>query len=241
MVHSEETRRKISLALKGKFAGDRNPQYGKPVTEEAKRKISETKKAQHRHVVHTEAARKKMSEANKGERHHQYGKPLSESTRIKISLSKRGKHLPKHSEESKRKMSESHKGKKHTLETRMKMSEAQRGEKAKLWKGGISYGAYCKEHRPARVRVREWFGNKCVLCGEPPLKEQLTVHHVDYNKNACCDDKKPLFVILCRSCHALTNNNREYWEKYFVDMIDSYYGGKCYFTREEYMRFCGNT
>jgi len=36
-----------------------------------------------------------------------------------------------------------------------------------------------------------------------------------------------------KSCHAKTNHNREHWEQYFADMINSDYGGKCYLTKEE--------
>lgn len=204
-------------------------------TEETKRKISETKKSQHLHTVHTEDARKKMSEANKGDKHHNYGQALPEDIKEKISLSLKGRKRPPRSKEWCDKIAAAHVGKKHSAETREKMSEAQRGEKAKLWKGGLSYGKYCKKHRPAKKRVRAWFGNKCVMCGEPPIKEQLIVHHADYNKNACCDKTKPMFVTLCRSCHGTTNNNREYWQEYFSSLINGYYGGKCYLTKDEYL------
>ena len=43
----------------------------------------------------------------------------------------------------------------------------------------------------------------------------------------------PLFVSLCQSCHAKTNKNREYWEQHFTEMINEYYGGRCYFLKEE--------
>ena len=62
--HSEETKKKISEARKGK---------GKPLSEETRRK---------------------MSEANKGENHPMYGKPRSEETRKKISETLKGKNNP---------------------------------------------------------------------------------------------------------------------------------------------------
>jgi hypothetical protein len=235
MSHTEETKQKISAALKGKRVGEANPQYGKPHSEETKRKISETKKSQHRHTILSEEARNKISLANKGENHHQYGKPISKETKLKLSNAMKGKKRPPRSKEWCDKIAAAHIGKKHSEETKIKMSNAQLGEKAKLWKGGLSYGKYCKKFRPVKKRVRAWFGNTCVLCGEPPLKEQLIVHHCDYNKNTCCDNNRPLFVTLCRSCHGETNSNREYWESLFVKWIDSYYGGKCFLTREEYV------
>jgi hypothetical protein len=31
-----------------------------------------------------------------------------------------------------------------------------------------------------------------------------------------------------------TNHNRDYWENYFSELINTKYGGKCYYTKEEY-------
>lgn len=42
--YSEETRKKMSLAKIGLFKGEKNPNFGKPMSEEQKLKISETKK-----------------------------------------------------------------------------------------------------------------------------------------------------------------------------------------------------
>ena len=77
---------------------------GKHHSEESKRKISESKKGKpNRHKGHsqTEETKRKISEALKGKSH-----PNSEETKAKISATLKGKH---HSEETKRKMSESHK------------------------------------------------------------------------------------------------------------------------------------
>ena len=78
--------------------------------------------------------RKSQSERNAGKNNPNYGK--------------RYKRPPRDPEWCK-KISEGHKGLKHSLETRLKMSESQLGEKAKLWKGGLSYGKYCKKAKPA--------------------------------------------------------------------------------------------
>jgi hypothetical protein len=198
------------------------------------RKMAETKRSQHRRVVHSEEARKKMSEANLGVKHHQYGKPISDEVKQKISITMSGRKRPQRSPEWCRKISEGHKGKRHTMETRMKMSKAQLGEKAKLWKGGLSYGLYCKDAKPSYKRVRAYFSHCCVRCGQPQTKEKLCVHHVDYDKEAGCKGKKFWAVTLCRSCHTETNNNREYWESQFKEMITNYYGGKCMLTEQEF-------
>ena len=99
-THTEETKRKMSEALKGK----NNPNYGKHHTEETKRKMSEAKKGENNHFYgkhHTEETKRKISEAQKGKHH-------TEETRIKMSHALKGRVL---SEEWKKKISEAQKGK----------------------------------------------------------------------------------------------------------------------------------
>jgi len=112
------------------------------------------------------------------------------------------------------------------------------GEHASGWQGGISYGEYCekwhgKRGENLRQRVRAFFGYRCALCGEPQNGKALQVHHVDYNKQMCCDRDPHLFVPLCDRCHPLTNFNRGYWRLYFRELIALQYGGKCYYRKEE--------
>lgn len=114
---------------------------------------------------------------------------------------------------------------------------------------GNSYGKYCEKfNEDFKRRVRAFFNNTCVECG---LKAEnnitgtrgnkvwkLSVHHVHYDKEACCngDTTNWLFVPLCLSCHNLTGKkeNREFYQKKFTDLINEKYGGKCYYTKEEY-------
>ena len=94
---SEETRKKLSEAHKGKHH-----------SEETRKKLSENRKG----MQHSEETRKKLSESNKGKHH-------SEETRKKFSENRKGKYTGennpmygKHlSEESKKKISEARKGK----------------------------------------------------------------------------------------------------------------------------------
>jgi hypothetical protein len=105
------------------------------------------------------------------------------------------------------------------------------------WNGGISYGKYCyKFNNDLRNRVREFFENKCFLCGKPQYQQnkKLSVHHVNYDKRACCSDKPALFVPLCTSCHMKTNGDRKTWEDYFEQILKEKYNYKCYYTKEEY-------
>ena len=100
---SEETKKKLSEALKGRKCG--------PHSDETKKKISEANKGKKR----TSEQKKKMSEAHKGQ----------------IAWNK-GKKTRPHSEETRKKISEAHKGHSHSEETKRKISEALKGRHWKL-------------------------------------------------------------------------------------------------------------
>ena len=168
-------------------------------------------------------------------------KRWDEETRRKMSEAHKGK---THSEETRRKMSEARKGKTLSEETRRKQSDSQKGEKncmygkrgerSPRWKGGISFEPYCpKFNREFKERVRSFFGYRCAECGAPQNGKKLAVHHVNFNKMSCCDGTPPLFVPLCPSCHGHTQKDRDYWEEHFTRMINEYHGGACYFPKEE--------
>lgn len=112
-------------------------------------------------------------------------------------------------------------GKKHTLETTQKIKNTLKGklalDKNPAWCGGRSFEPYCpKFNRKFKERVREYFNRTCQICGitEIELGYHLCVHHVTYNKETCCDDSTPRFIVLCSSCHTKTNFNRDYWREY---------------------------
>lgn len=115
------------------------------------------------------------------------------------------------------------------------------GENHPNWRGGLSYEPYCQLfNNEFKERVREFFGRRCVECGASENGKRLSVHHVVYDKEACCNEgeavENRLFVPLCASCHTRTNHNRDYWQEKFTNLIQEQYGGKCYFTKEEYER-----
>jgi group I intron endonuclease len=119
IVHSEETRKKLSESHKGQ----RPWMWGKKHTEETKKKISLANTGK----LATEEHKRKLSEARAGNKHPMYGKHHSEETKRKISLSEKGKIM---SEEAKRKISEAFKGehhpmygKHHTYESKQKISK----------------------------------------------------------------------------------------------------------------------
>jgi len=115
--HSEETKKKMSEARKGKSP-----------SEEHKKKISESLKGR---KVPKETLTK-VSKSISGDKNHFYGKHHTDETKARMSKSHTGKKL---SNEHKRKLSESSKGNKsmtgrhHSEETKKKMSIARKGKK----------------------------------------------------------------------------------------------------------------
>lgn len=170
------------------------------------------------------------------------GKKLSEETKNKLSEMRKGEQNPffgkTHTPEVREKIRQAHLGRKQTDEHKKK--RAMKGEENPAWKGGISKTPYCEKfNEEFKRRVRDFFKNKCVLCGRTKEengkdKRALGVHHVNYDKMVCCNDTKPLFVIVCTHCHRKIHF--EDWCEYFTDLINTKYNGKCYYTKEEYKK-----
>jgi hypothetical protein len=111
------------------------------------------------------------------------------------------------------------------------------GKNSATWKGGISFEPYCpKFNNKLKERIRAFFEYRCIACGkhENELKRKLYCHHVEYNKQACCDGKPIHFAAMCSKHHAMTNHYREQWETMIHRIIDEIYNGKSYYTEEEY-------
>jgi len=240
-ARTEETRKRMSESAKKRA----------PISEETRKKRSESLMGEKHPMFgkhHSEETRKKLSESLKGKmcgsKNPMFGKHPSEEARLKMSLSHKGKNsgeknpmFGKPGQNLGKRMSE---------ETKRKLSAAltgkYRGEKCPQWKGGVSFEPYCQKFtKEFKERVRAFFWYRCVECGSPQNEMKLAVHHVTYNKSACCDNNVPLFVALCQSCHMKTGRNREYWKQHFTDMLVQYYGGKSYFTKEEFEQYSNGT
>lgn len=185
----------------------------------------------HLGLHHTEKTRRKMSELRKGKKHSEEwnkknsesnkGRKFTEEHRKHLSESKKGKPKPKPTEETCKKMSESQK------QLCKEHPERYRLQNNPMWKGGISFEPYCpKFNNEFKERVRKFFNYTCQICN----KFGNNIHHVNYDKMVCCNDVKPLFINLCRSCHQKTNHNRECWEEFFTNKIILEYDGKCYLS-----------
>lgn len=163
---------------------------------------------------HTEETKRKISENNKG-------KIISKEHKEKL----RDFHLGlKLSDETKEKLSKIHKGKKPSKETREKMSIAQRGKKGSGWKGGISNQKYCyKFNEMKKEEIRNKYNNCDFISGLHKdiinKGKKLSVHHIDYNKEQGCNSEWKL-IPLSSSHHSRTNNNRWFWNKLFMNVLE---------------------
>jgi hypothetical protein len=250
---SPETRQKLSHAGRGKKRSD-----------ETRQKLSQSKMGENNpNYGKTFSPEEKARFGLRGELNPHFGKEQSVETRKKISDSHKGKTL---SDETRRKIGISITGRKHSVETRQRMSDALKGKpkpdgfikrnsgpNASNWQGGISFGKYCcKFNRAFKENVRGYFSNTCQLCGHIWVMGErlLDVHHVYYNKGACCEvdpngeysytlsGKKLVvsgspnkFVPLCRSpCHSSTMPFKERydWAIYFEKLINEKFGGRSY-------------
>lgn len=211
--HSTETKRKISEAGKNRA----------PISEETRRKMSEA------HRNPSEEIRRKISEGNKNRPRFSH----SDEARRKISDANKRRVI---SEETRRKMSESHKGNQnllghnHTDEARRKISEATKGKNNPNWQGGISFGKYCpKFNEEFKEKIREKYNRKCFLCSKTEVENgrKLGVHHVNYDKKCLCVDIECEFVPLCVNCHMKTNGKRIHWEAVITGMLNNPSGQLC--------------
>ena len=118
--------------------GEYNPMYGKQLSEETK---------------------KRLSESRKGENNAMYGRHHSTESKQKMSESHKGKKLgkdnpfygKKHSEEARRKISDAHRGKRLSKEHINKVAEANRG---KHWYNNGKENKFCFECPPGFIPGR---------------------------------------------------------------------------------------
>lgn len=132
-------------------------------------------------------------------------------------------------------------GKNHTESAKEAVSIANKGKKCgpdnPSWNGGKSFEPYCaKFNEEFKERCRAFFNYECVICGKPQKENdrKLSCHHVNYDKQICCNDNPAYFAVLCTSCHGKTGHRRELWMYILKYIIDEIYNGKSYYTREEW-------
>ena len=128
----------------------------------------------------------------------------------KISKSLTGKKRKPFTEEHKRRIGLVAKGRKHSEESKRKMSECRKGGKAYQWRGGISRGYktgyYSREYKEWREKV---FRRDKYLCQQCFMGkgQYITAHHIKsfaHYPELRFDIKNGL--TLCEECHKETDN-----------------------------------
>lgn len=131
--YSEEYKLKMSERMKGRFAGEKHPLFGKKMLPESVRKMG-LHKIGNKNMLgkkHSEETKKKLSEANLGRKHSLAAKEkISNASKGRLcSVETRMLLSQPRSDEVKRKISEANKGRIPTLEQRAKMSQSHMGHK----------------------------------------------------------------------------------------------------------------
>jgi hypothetical protein len=167
---------------------------------------------------------KKISETNKGENNPMFGKVFSEEHRRKLSESRKGRIF---SEETKRKISESLKGKTASPEICKKRSELAKTRLGKLnpnWRGGISkikYQRLTNDYKNWRQQVFERDHFTCRCCGgwHTHLKHKpntLNAHHIKpFNDYPELRFDVNNGVTLCIYCHRFIRSKEEMYFNYW--------------------------
>ena len=82
------------------------------------------------------------------------------------------------------------------------------------WQGGLSFEPYSVDWtKTLKKSIRERDKYTCQICKKEPA---TSIHHIDYDKKNCNPTN---LITLCKSCHAKTNRDREYWLSYFSDSV----------------------
>lgn len=239
--HSPETRARLSVLHTGKKMSPESrlkmsiARSGKTNSPETRAKLSAINLGKH----HTPESKAKMSASHKGKPLPHRGHPITEEHIRKMVAGKRAAGV---SAETRQKMSAALKGKTHpgrplSDEAKRKLSEGRRGPLHPNWQGGISFEPYCpKFNADLKRRIRAFFDHRCIMCGKTTEENGslLGCHHVEYNKQACCDGEPVHFATLCKRCHNKTNNDRARWESMLHRVIDELYDGRSYFTQYEW-------
>ena len=161
------------------------------------------------------------------------GKKLSEETKKNMSLAHMGnksftgktftsEHLANLSKAKKGKpFSEIHRSNLAATwqnpEVYTKRSVSHKGDRNPQWRDGLSFEPYAPEFNDKlKEQIRKRDNYTCQICRIPENGIKLHPHHIDYNKK---NNDPSNLISLCRSCHAKTNFNRNWWTKYFQVII----------------------
>lgn len=91
------------------------------------------------------------------------------------------------------------------------------------WKGGISKEPYCQDWtKDLKGFVKERDNYKCInpYCVSKAPND-LTVHHINYNKKSCGPEN---LITICRSCNSKANKDRDWHEAWYKAILNKRYG-----------------
>ena len=93
------------------------------------------------------------------------------------------------------------------------------------WRGGVSLKPYCSVWKDKQYKedIKQRDGYKCLnpYCDSNESND-LTIHHIDYNKKNC----GPLNLItICRSCNSRANKDRKWHKAWYQAIIKNRYLG----------------
>lgn len=203
---TEETKQKLSKLLKGV-----------PRSVETRKKISKTFKLRGSATGFRGHHSEKTKQIIREKRKLQIMRPRTEEEKKKIKYTLL--YGPK-SEQRKRNISRALTGIKRSEETRKKISESLKGkiaEQSRRWLGGKSYEKYTIDwNETLRKSIRERDNYTCQLCSKQQTDIAFHVHHIDYDKKNC---NSLNLITLCINCHMKTSGNRDYWKKYFENLM----------------------
>jgi len=94
------------------------------------------------------------------------------------------------------------------------------------WKGGISFEPYSIDWKSSGIRhkIRMRDGDQCQnpeCWNKGGWANQLSVHHIDYDKKNCEDNN---LITLCRSCNSRANKNTNYHINLYRNILINKYG-----------------
>jgi hypothetical protein len=91
------------------------------------------------------------------------------------------------------------------------------------WKGGKSFEPYCEvwKDKEFKLDIRERDGNKCLnpYC-DSKNPDDLTIHHIDYNKQNCHPSN---LITVCRSCNSAANKDEKWHKAWYHAILNKRY------------------